>query len=200
MIGFLTQPFFSFWRIAALLLLLGLANRVVRAQALPTALGPGTYLAIGGGVSAFPSDYDERNIGGGFAYMDVQPTFRYGFEGETRFLRYRTDEGVSQTNYLMGVHIGIRPQRLRPYAKFLVGATRIQAPFGYAQGTFFTFAPGGGVDYMLSDRWTVRVVDLEYQIVPQFIGSDVRNLGISMGLSFRINGLTRFPKGTVLHR
>jgi len=51
--------------------------------------------------------------------MDVQPTFRYGFEGETRFLRYHTDEGVTQTNYLMGVHVGIRPQRLRPYAKFL---------------------------------------------------------------------------------
>jgi hypothetical protein len=133
-------------------------------------------------------------------FMDVQPTFRYGFEEETRFLRYRTDEGVSQTNYLVGVHVGIRPQRLRPYAKFLVGATRIQAPFGYAQGTFFTFVPGGGVDYMLSDRWTVRVVDLEYQVVPQFMGSEVRNFGISMGLSFRINDVIRLPQRATLRR
>jgi opacity protein-like surface antigen len=133
-------------------------------------------------------------------FMDVQPTFRYGFEGEARFLRYHTDEGVSQTNYLAGVHVGFLTQRLRPYAKFLVGATRIQAPFGYAQGTFFTFVPGGGLDYMLSDRWTVRAIDLEYQIVPQFIGGEVRNLGISVGLSFRINELTRFPQRATLRR
>jgi opacity protein-like surface antigen len=133
-------------------------------------------------------------------YMDVQPTYRYGFEGETRFLRYHTDEGVTQTNYLVGLHVGTRSQRLRPYAKFLVGATRIQAPFGYAQGTFFTFVPGGGVDYMLSDHWTIRAVDLEYQIVPQFIGGEVRNFGISVGLSFRINDVIRLPQRARLRR
>lgn len=194
------QSFFCFSRIAASLLLLGMCGGVVRAQARATALGPGSYVAIGGAVSAFPSDYDGRNIVGGMVFMDVQPTFRYGFEGETRFLRYHTDEGVTQTNYLMGVHVGIRPQRLRPYAKFLVGATRIQAPLGYAQGTFFTFVPGGGVDYMLSDRWTVRAVDLEYQVVPQFMGSEVRNFGISVGLSFRINDVIRLPQRATLRR
>jgi opacity protein-like surface antigen len=194
------QSFFCFSRIAAALLLLGMCGRMVQAQARATALGSGSYVAIGGAVSAFPSDYDGRNIAGGMAYMDVQPTFRYGFEGEMRFLRYHTDEGVSQTNYLMGVHVGIRPQRLRPYAKFLVGATRIQGPFGYAQGTFFTFVPGGGVDYMLSDHWTIRAVDLEYQIVPQFIGGEVRNFGISVGLSFRINDVIRLPQRATLRR
>ena len=158
--GLLKQSFFCVSQIAVPFLLLGLCGRIVRAQALGTALGPGSYVAIGGAASAFPSDYDGRNIAGGMVFMDVQPTYRYGFEGETRFLRYHTDEGVTQTNYLAGVHVGVRPQRLRPYVKFLVGATRIQAPFGYAQGTFFTFVPGGGVDYMLSDRWTARVVDL----------------------------------------
>jgi opacity protein-like surface antigen len=187
-------------RIAATLLVLGLNHRALHAQALPTALGPGTYISLGGGISAAPSGYDGRTIGGAAIFMDVQPTFRYGFEAETRFLRYRTDEGVSQTNYLAGIHVGIRPQRLRPYAKFLVGATRIQAPFGYGQGTFFTFVPGAGLDYALTDRWTVRVVDLEYQIVPQFISSDVRNLGVTVGLSFRLNGLTLLPDGRTLRR
>jgi hypothetical protein len=197
--GTLKQSFFRLLRTAPLLAL-GLSGRLVQAQAMPTALGPGTYISLGGGISAFPSDYDGRNIGGGMVFMDVQPTFRYGFEAEARFLRYRTDEGVGQTNYLAGVHIGMRPQRLRPYAKFLVGATRIQAPFGYGQGTFFTFVAGGGVDYVLSDRWTARLGDLEYQIVPQFIGSDVRNLGVSIGLSYRLNDLTRLPRGTILRR
>jgi hypothetical protein len=186
--------------IVAPLLMLSLDARVMPGQALATAIGPGTYVAIGGGASAFPSDYDARKIGGAMVFLDVQPTFRYGFEAETRFLRYHTDEGVDQTNYLVGIHVGLRPQRLRPYAKFLVGATRIQAPFGYAQGTFFTFVPGAGVDYQLSNRWTARIVDIEYQIVPQFIGSNVRNVGISAGLSFRINDLIRFPNGKILRR
>jgi hypothetical protein len=186
--------------IAVPLLLLTFAGRLLSAQALATAIGPGTYLAIGGGASAFPSDYDGRKIAGAMIFMDIQPTFRYGFEAETRFLRYHTDEGVDQTNYLVGMHIGLRPQRLRPYAKFLVGATRIRAPFGYAQGTFFTFVPGAGVDYQLSDRWTARLVDVEYQVVPQFLESNVRNFGISMGLSFRLNSLPIYPRGTELRR
>jgi opacity protein-like surface antigen len=198
--GILKQVFSCFPLISIPLLMLGLGSQIVQAQALATATGPGSYVAIGGGASGFPSDYDGRKIGGGLVFMDVQPTFRYGFEAETRFLRYHTDEGVDQTNYLVGIHVGLRPQRLRPYAKLLVGATRIKAPFGYAQGTFFTFVPGAGIDYQLSDRWTARVVDAEYQIVPQFIGSNVRNLGISVGLSFRINGLSRFPRGTTLLR
>jgi hypothetical protein len=44
----------------------------------------------------------------------------------------------------------------------------------------------------------VRAVDLEYQIVPQFIGAGVRNLGVTVGLSFRLNGLTRLPNGRAL--
>jgi opacity protein-like surface antigen len=194
------QPSLRLLRTAAALLMLTLSHRTLQAQALPTAIGPGTYLSLGGGISAFPSDYDGRNIAGAAVFLDVQPTFRYGFEAETRFLRYRTDEGVSQTNYLAGIHVGIRPQRVRPYVKFLVGATRIQAPFGYGQGTFFTFVPGAGVDYSLSDRWTVRAVDLEYQIVPQFIASEVRNFGVTMGLSYRLNGLALLPNGRTLRR
>jgi hypothetical protein len=46
----------------------------------------------------------------------------------------------------------------------------------------------------------VRVVDLEYQIVPQFIGADVRNLAVTIGLSFRLNGLTLLPDGRTLRR
>jgi hypothetical protein len=173
----------------------------MQAQALATAIGEGGYVAVGGGVSAFPSDYDGRNIAGGMALTDVQPIWRVGFEGEARFLRYRTDEGVDQTNYLVGPRVAFLPgSRLRPYAKFLTGATRISAPFGYGRGTFFTFAPGAGVDYRLSDRLTVRMIDVEYQIVPQFIGSNVRNVGVSAGLIVRINDLARLPRGSALRR
>jgi opacity protein-like surface antigen len=188
------------FRNAALLLTLSLGARFVAAQALSTATGPGNYISLGGGISSFPSDYDSRKIAGSAFFLDIQPDFRLGFEAEARFLRYRTDESVDQTNYLAGPRITFRRQRFRPYAKFLAGSTRIEAPFGYGHGTFFTFAPGAGVDYLLTPRIILRVVDVEYQIVPQFVGTSVRNLGVSIGLSYRLNDLIRFPDGALRRR
>ena len=182
-------------RTVAPLLALCLGARILPAQAKATATGEGSYAALGGGISAFPSDYDSRKIVGSMFYLDAQPVYRLGFEAEARFLRYRTDESVDQTNYLVGPRYNFSDRRIRPYAKFLVGSTRIEAPFGYGHGTFFTFAPGAGVDYQLTPRITLRALDLEYQIVPQFIGSNVRNLGVSMGFSFRLNDLIRLPEG-----
>jgi hypothetical protein len=195
-----SQSYRRLFRNAALFVTLSLGARVLTAQALSTATGPGNYIAAGGGVSSFPSDYDARKIAGSVFFLDVQPDFRLGFEAEARFLRYRTDESVDQTNYLAGPRLTFRRQRLRPYAKFLVGSTRIEAPFGYGRGTFFTFAPGAGVDYLLTPRITLRALDVEYQIVPQFIGTNVRNVGVSIGLSYRLNDLVRFPDGAARRR
>jgi hypothetical protein len=181
-------------------LLITLGARVLAGQAMPTATGPGDYLSLGAGLSAFPSDYNFRHIAGSAVFLDVQPDFRIGFEAEARYLRYRTEEYVSQTNYLAGPRVSFSRRRLRPYAKFLAGSTRIGAPFGYAQGTFFTFAPGAGADYLLTPRIIVRGLDVEYQIVPQFLGSSARNVGLSAGLSYRLNGLRRFPEKTSLVR
>jgi hypothetical protein len=172
----------------------------LHAQAMPTATGAGSYIAVGGGVSAFQSDYDSRYLGGTMIFADLQPEWHVGFEAEARFLRYNTDEGVDQTNYLFGMRTAFHPQVMRPYAKFLVGATMISAPFGYGKGTFFTYAPGAGLDCVIADRITLRLLDVEYQVTPQFIGSNVRNVGISSGVSVRINGFTRLPKTAIFSR
>jgi hypothetical protein len=133
------------------------------------------------------------------AFVDLNPYFHYGIEAETRFLRIRTDENVNQTNYLAGPRIAFQTGKIRPYAKFLVGTTRINAPFNYGQGTFFTYAPGGGLDYRYNKRLTIRVLDVEYQIVPAFLGTEVRNFGISVGASYRLTSLHAYPKTKKLH-
>lgn len=179
--------------LVACLLLGGLCQRSAPAQALPTASGAGSYTSVGGGVSVAPSAYDNRDLGGGVVFADIQPDWHFGFEAEARFLRLNTDEGVDQTNYLAGIRMAVHPARVRPYAKFLVGATQFSAPFGYGRGTFFTLAPGGGIDCFLTDRISVRLADVEYQVIPDFIGSNVRKLGVSMGLSVRVNGVNRLP-------
>ncbi len=184
-----------YFSIVSGLILLGLgAACVADAQALPAASGPGSNITVGGGYSMFEADYGQRAIGGGFAFIDVHPHWRYGFEGETRYLRMHAAENVTETTYVGGVHVYMRPGTFRPYAKFLAGLGRLNFPFHYAQGNYLALVPGAGVDFLVTDRITVRAVDFEYQEWPQFTYGNLRPYGINAGISFRLNPLRRFPR------
>jgi opacity protein-like surface antigen len=165
-----------------------------RAQNIPTAIGPGSYVAVGGELSAFQVDYGQRVVEGATLFADVNPTWRIGFEAEARYLHFNTFENVTETNYFAGPRIMLRPGPIRPYVKFLVGAGKITLPVRFAEGTFLAYAPGAGVDYILNDRWTVRVVDLEYQIWPDFTFGQLHPYGISAGISFHLNPAEHIPK------
>ncbi len=170
---------------------------VAHTQALPAAYGPGSNLTVGGGFSWYQQDYGHRKIGGGFSYVDAHANWRYAVEGEARFLKLGTSQEVSESTWLAGVKVNVtgRPKRLQPYAKLLAGAGRITLPYHYAYGTFFTYAPGAGVDYTANDRWTVRIVDVEVQRWPDFPYGALQPYGISTGISFRLNGTPRIPSG-----
>lgn len=132
-------------------------------QASPTATGPGSYLAVGAGFSGFQTDYGRNQMGGAVIYADMNPEWRIGLEGEARFLRWHSDEQVTESTYVGGLRVVLwpKPRRWEPYAKFLAGAGRITLPYGYAHGTFLTYAPGAGVNVAVADRLSVRVVDVE---------------------------------------
>ena len=180
-------------RIAALLAVAA-CSRTMRAQAMPAASGPGTYVSAGLGFSSYQADYGQRWIDGGMAFVDVHPTWRYGIEGEARMLNFRTDEGVKESTYLVGPIVYLRPQRFRPYAKFLIGAGKIDLPFGCGQGTFLAYASGAGIDYILSDRISLRAIDVEYQQWPQFTFGALHPYGVSAGIVIRLNKLSRAPR------
>jgi hypothetical protein len=166
-----------------------------RAQNIPTAVGPGSYVAVGGEISAFQADYGQRVLGGGVLFADVNPTWRIGFEGEARYLRFNSFEDVTESNYLAGPRVMLKPGPWRPYVKFLVGAGKITFPFKYAEGTFLAYAPGAGMDYLVNDRVTVRVIDVEYQVWPDFSSyGELRPYGVSAGISFRLNPADHIPK------
>ena len=167
------------------------------AQAVSTASGPGSYVAVGGGISGFQADYGKRDIAGGFIYADVNPQWRIGLEGEARRLRYHTFEDVTESNYLGGVRVAIlQPRRWQPYGKFLAGMGKITLPFNYAHGTFLTYAPGAGLDIAVSDRLTVRAVDFEYPHWPQFTYGALSPYGVSAGISLRLNPVSRYPRSS----
>jgi len=183
-------------------LLLALSARNGAAQALPTASGPGSYVSAGGGVSAFQEDYGQQKIGGAVVFVDVNPTWRYGFEIEGRWLNYHTSEQVTEANYLGGVRVMLwKPgSRLQPYGKFLAGVGHINFPFQFATGNYLAMAPGAGLDIHLNDRWSVRAADFEYQLWPSFTFGQLKPYGVSVGLRYRINGVDQFPKSAGRHR
>ena len=167
----------------------------LQGQALPTAAGPGSYISAGASVSAYQTDYGQRVIGGPAFFVDVHPSWRYGFEAEARYLRYRTSEDVTQTTYMAGPHVyAWKRGRLRVYGKFLVGQAKMNFPFGYGQGSYLAYAPGGGVDYELNNYVSVRAVDFEYQSWPKFEFGSLHPYGISVGLTVRLNPIRTLPR------
>lgn len=182
-----------FLRLAALIAL-GVSARVVRAQAWPTVVGPGSNIRVGVGGSFYQADYGQRVLGGGMVFIDAHPTWRYGIEAEARFLRFHTSENVTETNYFAGPQVVLLPGKIRPYVKFLVGAGKIDFPFHYAQGTYFAYAPGAGIDYRINDRLSLRMIDFEYQTWPQFNYGKLQPYGVSFGLSIRVDPLTRIVR------
>jgi hypothetical protein len=53
-------------------------------------------------------------------------------------------------------------------------------------GRFTTVAFGGGLDFKMTKRISVRAVDVEYQWWPDFLGSHISPYGASAGVSYRI--------------
>jgi hypothetical protein len=163
-------------------------------QDMPPVKGPGSYVAVGGMISSFHNPYGERYLDGGAVYVDLNPTWRFGLEGEARTLRLNSNENVTMTSYFAGLRVAARPGRFSPYGKFLVGAGKITLPFDYAKGTFFTYVPGGGIDFKLNDRVTVRALDVEYQLWQNFPYGALRPYGLSVGMSIRLNRVSHVPK------
>ena len=182
------------WLLLALLIA-GLAVRKMHAQAITTASGGGSYVAVGGAVTAMRNPYGQRTLLGGVVYTDSNMTPRVGLEYEGRFLRYNLNEEVTQSSYLAGVRVAVwGDRRMQPYVKVLGGLGRMTFPFHYATGSYFVIAPGAGVDYQLSGRWTARLIDVEYQDWTGFSYGGMQPYGVSSGVRFRMNGIALFPK------
>lgn len=168
--------------------------RSLHGQAQPAASGPGSYVAVGGAFSGYYNPYGQRDLAGSTFYADVNPTWRYGFEGEMRSLKLNQDENVTLKNYFVGVRVSAFPGRISPFGKFMVGAGRINFPFLYAKGTFFTYAPGAGVDIRVNDLITVRTLDFEYQMWQDFPYGNFHPYGLSTGITIRLSPLSRIPR------
>jgi len=175
-------------RVARILLLTAAAGlpattQFVRGQALPTATAAGAYVTVGGMGSISKMDYGQRTVRGATLYADLNRTWRYGAEIQVQSLQFN---GTRETTFLAGPRVSFRSRGLIPYVKVLVGVGKFDAPYNYGAGRYLVYAPGAGLDWDLTQRLRLRLINVEYQSWPQFTFGQLHPYGASAGISLRI--------------
>ncbi|MGA9669425.1 MAG: outer membrane beta-barrel protein [Terracidiphilus sp.] len=168
------------------------------AQVVPAAAGRQFSVTAGGMFSGFQPDYagggvpdtaPNRLYGVG-TYVDVKFTRWFQIEAEGRWLRLKQFDNINETNYLIGPRLPIQKLhfwRATPYAKVLIGLGDMNFEFNEATGRFTDIAYGGGLDWKLNRRISVRAIDFEYQQWPKWINNDqLKPYGASVGVAYRI--------------
>ena len=168
----------------SLLLLIG--SRPAGAQARESGTEEHPSLWVGGGVSFYNLQYGQQKILGMSSVVDADSARQFGIEAEGRWLEYHQFANVHTESYLIGPRYHFYVGNFQPYVKGLIGFGNFSFPYGYAHGTYLIVGAGGGVDYRLSPRWSVRCADVEYQDWPQFTFGAMTSVGISSGIQFRI--------------
>lgn len=180
-----------------LLLVLFSAAASAHAQAAESATNRRLTITAGAMGSGFnPNDENNSFYAGGGTnyligfgtYVDVRFTHWIQLEGEARWLRFNQYAGEYLDNYLVGPKIPIhRFGRADLYGKVMIGAGKMTFPYDYGYGTFTALAYGGGVDYRLSRKFTLRPIDFEFQQWPKWLpGSSLYPYGFSVGIGYRV--------------
>jgi hypothetical protein len=180
------QPFRRLLSCMAVAFCLSFLKTVAHGQALPAATGPGSYTDVGITGSYVNLNYGQRWVGGGSIYVDANLYHRYGAEFQYQTFRYNQQEGARQTTYLAGPRVSFRDYGLVPYADVLVGRGDFDFAYGYAKGTYFVYAPGAGLDYDLTRNIKLRLINVQYQMWPQFTFGNLHPYGASVGISLRV--------------
>jgi hypothetical protein len=167
-------------------------------QVAPSASERVFTVRVGGLASAFQPDYagessaqtaPDRLYGIG-VYVDARFTRWVQPEFEARFLPWHGYLGLTESTYSIGERVPIiNFHKITPYGKLLAGL----GTGNFLQSPGFMLTYGGGVDYRLNRKFTIRCADFEYQAWPVtnvFQGVTthftVRPYGLSAGMSYRI--------------
>ena len=98
---------------------------------------------------------------------------------------------VSNYTYLFGPTVAYRRPKITPFGHLLLGGSRVSVDLGLlgplgasATDNTFAMALGGGADWHLNERFSVRPVQLDY-LLTRFGGNTQNNLRYSVGLVLR---------------
>lgn len=158
-------------------------------QVAPAAYGHAPTLTVGGFGSMFQPDYAGNAIAqagpnplfGVGAYVDYKMSRWVTITSEGNWLRFNEYLGINEDTYSIGAKVPITTFKgLTPYGKFMVGLG--SGSFLNGHSTVLTY--GGGVDYRLSKRFTLRAFDFEYQ--QWLLTPTLYPYGGSVGIGYKI--------------
>ena len=183
------------WTSAFSLLFVAFAIGTAHAQVHESATGSDRHLWAGGEFSDFKPDYGLSRLDGIGFYADYLVTHRYGAEAEIRLLDLNKPAGETQKTFMAGPIANIyQYHKAIFYAKFLLGVGTVNYPDNIGYGSYFAFAPGGGVEYRFAPRWKVRG-EYEAEFFPSAPGAPITYpfpsngltpTGFSVGISYKI--------------
>ena len=176
-------------------MLIAFMPRAAQAQAVPSGFEERRSVWVGGECSyvsaSFPYQSGQHIFGCG-VFANMRWTPHLDMEGDVRWLPVGGFAGSTESSYLVGPrYIFRRFGKIQPYGKFLVGLGKIHYPYDIGDGTYFALAPGGGVNYRVSRRLTIRG-EYEYQLWSNstgFVnqpGHTLKPNGFHVGVAYRI--------------
>jgi len=186
-------------------ILLAFGTAALHAQAVPAAASHGLSLTVGATGSIFQPDFagdweaktplspfypvaeaSSQPLFGVGAFVDLKVTRWIQFEAEGRWQRFNQYLSISQDNYLAGPRVPVyRFHRSSFYVKALAGLSKMTFDDLGDHGNFTTIAFGGGMDYKLNKRFSLRA-DGEYQYWPSWGNGTLKPYGASVGIGYKI--------------
>ena len=114
-------------------------------------------------------------------YVDFKVNRWVVVEGEGQWLRFNQYLGINEDTYMVGPKVPITNFKgLTHYGKVLVGV----GGGSFLNGHTSVLAYGGGLDYRLNRRFTLRAFDFEYQ--QWFVTPQLHPYGGSVGIGYKL--------------
>lgn len=142
-------------------------------------------LWVGASASGYYLQYGVRKMAGVSAFVDADSAHHIGVEGEGHWLEFHQTANVHAESYLIGPRFHVDLGKFQPYAKAMVGFADFNFPYNFAHGNYLVVGAGGGVDYRLTPRWSVRG-EVEYQDWPRFTFGAMTSVGVNAGIRYRV--------------
>jgi hypothetical protein len=135
----------------------------VRGQAVCTAAKV-THLQLGGGVLYLHSDYGAKDYGV-TGWADANLNNFIGVEAEVHLGTIESPSDYGENSYLAGPRLMYRSKNGTAYGKAMVGKGNFirDTPGHTLNQQYNIYALGVGLEHRISDSFSWRVVDAEYQ-------------------------------------
>lgn len=174
----------SFKVLAACFVFFSFSSRVW-AQAVYTATRGGRIQA-GGGLLYLNNDYSQTGDEGISAWADVDLNRHLGVEAEVHLGTLRSPSDYGENSYLIGPRLSLQRGRFTGYGKAMFGRGSFVYDRSNTSLGYFVLGFGGGLDYRLGNRFSVRAVDFEVQHWGSFPPNGLSPYMISTGILYRI--------------